>query len=289
MAESLRSWFAGRTLAIATMHHKEKAIAPLLTERLGVEVMIPQGFNTDQFGTFTRDIKRRGTQIETARQKIEAVLQLTGADLAIASEGSFCPHPSLPWITCDREILVLRDQTHNLEFVGQVISEKVNHQYQTVRDWPSVLAFAEQVGFPKQGLVMMATPHSTDSQAIFKGITQESALKNAFETLMARSTTGEIHLETDLRALFNPTRMQVIAETTQALIQILEKSCPQCACPGFSVTRQQPGLPCGWCSTPTSLILFELYECQRCQFSEERYFPQQMQVADPAYCGFCNP
>lgn len=53
------------------MHQKEKVIAPLLEQELCIKVIVPQDFNTDIFGTFTRDVKRPGTQIATAKLKAE--------------------------------------------------------------------------------------------------------------------------------------------------------------------------------------------------------------------------
>ena len=59
--------FKGRKIVIATMHGKERVIEPLIRQVLDVDVVVPQHFNTDRFGTFSRDVKRKGTQLETAR------------------------------------------------------------------------------------------------------------------------------------------------------------------------------------------------------------------------------
>ncbi|NJO76772.1 MAG: hypothetical protein HC833_25390 [Leptolyngbyaceae cyanobacterium RM1_406_9] len=104
------------------MHRKEQAIAPILEQHLGVQVIVPEGFNTDEFGTFTRDIERSGDQRNAARLKAERAMALTGLTLAIASEGSFGPHPAMPFVACDQEIVLLSDRTHHLEIVGQAIS-----------------------------------------------------------------------------------------------------------------------------------------------------------------------
>jgi hypothetical protein len=122
MAASLFSGFTGRTAVLATMHQKEQVIAPILQQELGLEVIIPQGFDTDRFGTFTRDRPRPDHQLATARLKALAALEITGADLAIASEGAFAPHPDLPMLPCDRELVVLVDRTHDLEIVGVALS-----------------------------------------------------------------------------------------------------------------------------------------------------------------------
>lgn len=77
--------FTNRVAVLATMHQKEKVIAPLLEQELGVKVIVPQDFNTDIFGTFTREVKRLGTQIAAARLKAEKALAVTGETLAIST------------------------------------------------------------------------------------------------------------------------------------------------------------------------------------------------------------
>jgi hypothetical protein len=53
--------FKDCTLVIATMHGKEKVIAPLLVKALGVKIIVPENFDTDLYGTFSGEIegKRR--------------------------------------------------------------------------------------------------------------------------------------------------------------------------------------------------------------------------------------
>ncbi len=55
-------YFRGRTAVLGTKHGKEQVIAPLLDEHLGVRVVVPDGFDTDRFGTFTRDVDRAGDE-----------------------------------------------------------------------------------------------------------------------------------------------------------------------------------------------------------------------------------
>ncbi|MBC1225360.1 hypothetical protein GNF09_37015, partial [Nostoc sp. UCD120] len=93
--------FNERLVVLATMHQKEKVIAPLLEQELGIKIIVPQDFNTDIFGTFTREVERPGTQIAAAKLKAEKALELTQENLAVASEGSFTPHPFVPYIYCN--------------------------------------------------------------------------------------------------------------------------------------------------------------------------------------------
>ncbi|NJK28340.1 MAG: hypothetical protein HC925_07555, partial [Coleofasciculaceae cyanobacterium SM2_3_26] len=91
------SYFENRVAAIATMHQKERAIAPIVEPALGIKTMVPPQFDTDAFGTFTRDVDRAGSQVDAARRKAQKALEVTGHTLAIASEGSLCfPIPAFP-------------------------------------------------------------------------------------------------------------------------------------------------------------------------------------------------
>jgi len=281
--------FTGRVAVIATRHRKERVIAPRLESALGIQTQVLPHFNTDRFGTFTRDVKRPANQLATARLKAQSALELTGGALAIASEGSFGPHPQIPFVPCDRELVLLLDLDHDLEIVGQAISTDTNYRSQTIRSVDDALAFAQSVGFPEHGLVVMPTAEGSSSDAIAKGITTESALIAAVETALNSDSTRTAHIETDMRAHFNPTRMKVIAEATEDLVRTIAQCCPNCDCPGFAIARRNPGLPCAWCGTPTLLTLSVTYRCQRCKFETTDKFPEGQPTADPGNCPYCNP
>lgn len=96
-------------------------------------------------------------------------------------------------------------------------------------------------------------------------------------------------VETDMRALYNPTRMEVIAEATRRLLDTLAALCPGCTWPGFAVADRQAGLPCGDCGLPTRQTRRWQYVCRRCGYEHWLDFPEGRTAADPAYCDFCNP
>lgn len=280
--------FANRTAAIATMHHKEQAIAPLLHE-LGIKTTVPENFDTDRFGTFTREIPRSGDQLEAARLKALAAIKQTGLDLAIASEGSFTPHPAFAMLPCDRELVILIDTLHDLEIVGECISTNTNFNHCSVSNIDEAIVFANKVSFPSHALIVMVDRTSTDLNDIIKGITDYDRLHEAVAIALARSTTGKIHLETDMRAMHNPTRMKTIVEATQDLVQKMRSRCPNCLAPGFTIVDRTPGLPCSLCGSPTNITLAYQYRCQKCNFQQEKRYPDSKLVADPTYCLYCNP
>jgi hypothetical protein len=267
------------------MHQKEAVIAPVLQTALEISVQVLSDFNTDAFGTFTRDVPRPGSQRETARRKAQAALAQSGHTLAIASEGAFFPHPAMPWVACDRELILLLDGQHNLEVIGEVLSTQTNYAHATVQSEKAAMAFAQSIGFPEHGLVAMAS--ADDPTLLFKGLRSEADLMSAVEQILAQQ--GSAHLETDMRALHNPTRMGVIEQATHQLVKLLQQCCPQCDYPGFEVVQQVPGLPCEWCQSPTALVKADVYQCQHCRHQARVNFPEGMRAASPAQCGFCNP
>jgi hypothetical protein len=281
--------FHNRVAVLATMHHKEKVIAPLLQQELGINVIVPPNFNTDAFGTFTREIKRPDTQIATAKLKAQKALEMTGQTIAIASEGSFAPHPVLPYIYANREIIVFLDQANELEIIGETFSTETNFNHQVVFNLKQAEQFARKVGFPEHGLVLWFEEPDTGEIEIIKGITTADKLAESIEFAINHAPDGKVHIETDMRAMYNPTRMKNIAQATQDLIQKINCQCPKCSTPGFAITEKIPGLPCELCHQPTYLTLAVVSHCQKCGFGQEKIFPDGKEFADPGLCEYCNP
>jgi hypothetical protein len=285
---NLTDAWEGETITIATMHGKEQVIAPILEQTWGLRSIVPSELDTDQFGTFTREVDRPGDQLATARAKALAALALTGGSIALASEGSFGPHPSVPFAAANRELVLLIDQALGLELVGEAISLNTNYRQGRVRSWAEVEKFAETIGFPDHGLVV-GWGEPQNLQGVTKGLRDRSALAAAVTEALTRSPDGSLWVETDMRAMHNPTRMQVIAQATESLVAKARSTCPVCHWPGFWVTQRLPGLPCGECGLPTPLIRLHRSICDRCGHQQDDPFPQGETTADPTYCPFCNP
>jgi predicted Zn-ribbon and HTH transcriptional regulator len=285
----IKQLFDNRVAVLATMHHKEKVIAPILEENLGINVIVPENFNSDIFGTFTREIKRPDTQIVTAKLKAQKALAITGETMAIASEGSFAPHPSFPYIYTNREIIVFLDQELDLEIIGEVFSTETNFNHQVINSLSAAEEFANKSGFPEHGLVVWCDKNDQDEIEIIKGINTNQNLGEAVKFGLDNSPNGKLNIETDMRALYNPTRMKNIALATQDLVQKINSQCPQCSTLGFTITNKIPGLPCEMCSHPSLLTLAVVYKCKKCGFEQQKLFPDGKQFADPSLCEYCNP
>jgi len=268
------------------MHGKEVMIAPLLHESLGINVSIPVGFNTDQFGTFTRDITRVGNQLEAARAKARAALKLTGADLALASEGSFGTHPSIPFVSSNLEIVVLIDTKHTIEIVGYYRTSAVQARGQSVHTPAEALTVATSWGFPDQGVILRSSENN--SRNIYKDIVTEADLITRATTLLASYFRSTIFIETDMRAHRCPLRRESIKLATLDLIKNCQSLCPTCTTPGFVITKVVTGAPCRACLLPTDRPLETIYSCQKCAHSQS-LDNQETKMVEPAYCNNCNP
>ncbi|MGL2994130.1 DUF6671 family protein [Flavobacterium sp. TSSA_36] len=277
--------FEGRQLVIATMHHKEQVMAPILEESLGVICRVPEDFNTDDFGTFSGEQARVSDALTAARQKCLTAIAVTDCDLVVASEGSFGPHPSAYFASADDEIVVLMDRVHQLEIIGRHVSFATNFSGISIASEAALWDFASQVQFPSHGLILR--PAQGVVEEMVKGITSPEVLLAAFHRLKSNYET--VFVETDMRALYNPTRMGIIGTATKHLVQQVQSLCPACQSPGFSIESVKSGLPCSWCGIPTDSILSLVYCCRKCEFTKEVLYPHQKKTEDPGFCNYCNP
>jgi hypothetical protein len=282
-------FLVNRTAVIATMHQKERAIAPILARELGVKFIVPADFDTDRFGTFTREVKRLGSQVEAARLKAEQALEIAGENLAVASEGTFGPHPAMQYLPANREIVILLDKLNNLEIVGESLSVETNYSHQVVSSVKEAFDFSEKVGWPAHGLVVIVGDATIGKGEIVKGITTEKQLVDAVSEGLKKSSTGKVHIETDMRAMYNPTRMKNIENATLDLVKKIKQFCPECDWPGFEIAERKIGLPCELCCFPTQLVRSAIYKCKKCSYTKEAVFPDGRETADPALCQYCNP
>jgi len=277
--------FQGRKLLIATKHHKEKVIAPILEAELGVECFVLPDFETDVFGTFTREVERRESPFSTLRQKCYKAFEESDADLVVASEGSFGPHPVLFYVPVDEELVLLIDKKNNLEIGAKEISTTTNFMSAEIHLEEELIEFANKAKFPSHGLIVRNSQDYSDH--FEKGITSWEKLFEVFRHF--KQNYGTVYLETDMRAMYNPTRMQIIEQVTQKLVLKIKSLCPECQTPGFGITETIQGLPCQICQYPTRSILSYIYSCQKCGFSKEEKYPNGKTTEDPGLCDCCNP
>lgn len=280
-----KNLFEGRTVAIVTKHGKEQVIAPLLKEGLGINQFVIPAVDTDQLGTFTGEIERMGSPIDALRNKCELACAISDCDLVIASEGSFGPHPSLFFVPADDEWILLKDYKNNLELLVREMSTETNFGGGTFTSLEEVIAFADRSKFPSHALIVKAG--EKDFRHIQKGILSQERLTQ--EVLSCLAAYNQTHVETDMRAHMNPTRMAVIQRAMEKLVRKANSFCPSCHLPGFDVVAIGEGLPCIQCNTPTHLTLYRVEACTGCGFFNYVFYPLDKRTTDPQNCPRCNP
>lgn len=279
--------FSNRTIVIATMHWKEQVISPLLSEAFTATCIVPEWLNTDKFGTFTRDVKRVGNMLESARAKIDKAMEKTGCDIAIASEWSFGAHPTMPFMQSNFELTVLYDAKNKREIRGHYRTWNTNMHWTYIHTVDEALTFAEKSGFPDHGIIVRRWKEG--KRWIDKDIETEKDLIQSVEHFLKWPFTSKIYLETDMRAHKNPTRMQAIEKSTKNLIANANSLCPSCEMPWFIVKEVNWALLCGWCAQATQLPIYEIKRCDSCAYQENVPITKYGEYADPSYCCHCNP
>jgi hypothetical protein len=275
----------GELFAIATMHKKEQVIAPLFASEFGAIAMVPENINTDALGTFSGEIPRVGDMHTAAQKKCLMAMDLLNLDFGVASEGSFGPHPECGYIPAATECIVFIDRKSGLEIHETIMSIETNFLAQHIATESELREFATHVGFPSHGLILRNSDGASDG--LFKGLQEEDKLMGAFHSL--QKEYGSVFVETDMRAMYNPTRMKMIAKCAQKLIDKINSNCPECATPGFGVGDVICGLPCKLCGLPTRSVLAHLYICNICGCRTEKMYPLDKLDEDPMFCDYCNP
>lgn len=275
-------------VVIATMHGKEAVIGPLLRGALGLQPQLLAGFDTDRFGTFSRDIPRRDSPLATARAKIAAALEcMPEVHAGVASEGSFGPHPHVPFVPLDTELVMLLDRRDGVEIVGTHTTPRTNYAQRVVVDARSAVEFAEGIGFPAHGVIVTAAVDGKPDPAVLlrkDNMSPEELLANVADAI---TISGAACVETDMRACRNPTRMRAIRRAAIDLVRRCRSCCPRCGRRGFVATERIAGLPCASCHAATAATRAMIEVCAGCGFRREQFAREAW--ADPGFCDCCNP
>lgn len=284
-SRQLKDFFNNRKVAICSMHGKQHVMRPLITRYLGLEAASEVEINTDEFGTFTGEVERTSDPVTTLRNKILKGLHVSGLTLGIGNEGSFGPHPEMPFIPSDQEIVMLIDLENNIEIFDVVTSTNTNHAQKEINSVKDIVEFAAQVNFPSHALILKQVKEEHVIN-LRKGILGWELLYTIMHQFSGSDT--KIIAETDMRAHLNPTRMKVIEQATESLLTKLINTCPECQWPGFACVKTKRGLTCSQCGAPTRLTLSKIYKCKSCDYTDERFYSEG-QKAEPQYCDHCNP
>ena len=284
----------GARIILGSMHGKERAIARPFMRFLGAEVVPQPDLDTDAYGTYSAEIPRVGTMLETARAKAQAAMCLSGSLFGLASEGSYGPHPYLPFLPGGTELLVFIDDARKIEIVETLIAPRTNFASHACAAEDDVRGVLEGMGFPSHAvLVQPSMPEFRAAEwarpLLFKGLSDAGAVRKAIAICAAASKDAKALIVTDLRAHLNPTRMAVIRMAAGRLARRVASNCPVCGMPGFGIADIVRGLRCTDCGSPTRLPVATLFRCVACSHSKRIPLKRTLSGADPAQCDYCNP
>lgn len=280
--------YKGMSVSLATMHGKEHAIAGPMADILGLNIQTALEIDTDQFGTFTGETPRPGDMRQTALLKAREGIRLTRLSAGLASEGSFGPHPFLPFVGVGRELLVFVDDARGLVVSETLLNIETNFSHVRVRSADGVEDFLTSIGFPDHAVVV-TTNDKTSPETVGKGLRSIPDVRRCIFECVAASSDGFALVQTDMRANFNPTRMKMIGQLAQKLGERLQCICPACSTPGFGFMLFREGLPCARCFGATSETLNEIWGCSSCTYRENRDRADGLCHSDPGDCAHCNP
>lgn len=275
--------YKNKQVLLATKHAKEQVIQPVFKSVLHCQVNT-KDFDTDKYGTFSGEIPRPLGPYQTCILKAKEAAEKFGYELSIASEGSYGPHPFIPFIPGGHEVMIFWDKSKDWIIAEQLITEKTNYSSIYVDSTTNIEGFLRQMGFPGHALIMQT---ATTKEIIAKGINDihllQSCLKSGYKV------EDRLLLTTDMRAMLNPTRMKVLSELAIKLANRIKTNCPGCWAPGFGFKKTQDNLLCQSCDSPTSLYKFELYGCVQCCYEESKPRKDGLEYASPEFCNYCNP
>lgn len=266
-------------IAFLTCHDKARLVVDALAP-LGFVVEPNSACDTDQFGTFSREIPRQGSAHDAAQRKAELGCTLAGTRYGLGSEGCFGRDPHLGWMPWDYEILCLWDAELNYAVFAMAGSGATNYAHAEIDSLEAADSFARRAQFPEHALIL-----GRPGEPWFRKAIQDPAvLMDAVGQVLAHQPS--VWLETDMRAHLNPQRQVVITEAARQLARRLASHCPQCNAPGYAIARHEPGLLCEDCGLTTALAAAHIWECPACRHQQRQAVAHLASAGD---CERCNP
>lgn len=293
MVVQMKPQIFGLMVAVGIIHAEWDALtvrdhARVRAEAGELALQCPADLDTDALGTFTGEVERTGTPLETAIAKARLGMAASGTALGLANEGSFGAHPANPFIPGNQELLVLVDEERGMVVQESLLSHRTCHSQTRALDIDALQPYLQRIGFPRQGVIVRPAVAPAGVH-LYKGLTDWTTVANALGMCAHASEDGHALVQPDLRAHLSPLRMRVIRRLGWRMAERLARLCPSCASPGFGRLESRSGLPCAWCAEPTRLPLAEIQGCSACSHRETRPPAHGLREADAGYCDRCNP
>jgi hypothetical protein len=277
--------YKNQPAVLTTKHDKLPLIAPSMHSEVGLEVT-DINLDTDQLGTFSGEIARSGSALETAIAKAELGIEATGIPIGLASEGSIGPDPQNPFLTSDIEIVVLVDQERDLVIYESHRAFEIVGATVEVSPGEDLTSFLARADFPSHHLIAKASAHG--ELRTRKGIGTHVALHAAINELAVHSDSGKVTLETDFRANHSPSRRVNIQAAAEKLAARLAQLCESCGTPGFGRVSYVTGVKCSGCGMQNlDAVAAERLCCVSCEFTIAG--KSIASSIPPERCDWCNP
>ena len=280
--------YCKRHASLATKHNKQRAVARPFRRALGLEIIPTPDLDTDLLGTFSGEVPRVGSASSVCERKARLGMVATGLPLGLASEGSFGPHPFIPFIPAGIEIMTFVDDERSFVVSETFLAERTNYGHREARNIDELANWLPIVGFPSHALIVREKSGGPGA-TVEKGIVSIDRLRSAMALAVATSQEGIAWVEPDMRAHHNPTRMAGIRRLSLRLARRLATPCPACSAPGWGQTGTIKGLPCEHCNAPTEMVRFQVFSCVLCSHQEEKPRNDGLIETSPQYCPCCNP
>lgn len=278
--------YANLKIGLATMHAKERAVAPAFRRVLGADVVPVANLDTDVLGTFSGEVPRPDALVETSLLKAELVFRTMDVECAIASEGSYGPIDRLPLTASGVEVMAFVDRRRGVRFVETLATHRTNWKLLRFKAGdPSIPIVLRSMGFPEYGVFVIC---SSNWDHPVKGLATEEEVIAAMNREAEKSDDKMAVLVTDMRAHRNPTRMKVVRALSWKLARRLQRLCPACGAPGFGHIESRRGLPCEACGDPTDWIDFEIDGCSACGHAAARPRKDGRRTASKLSCRSCH-
>lgn len=276
--------YRGRVAAMATKHDKTTLVRPVLAEILELDV-IGIEVDTDALGTFSGEVERTASPLDTAIAKARMGMDASGHPIGVASEGTIGPSQSVPFLQVCRELVVLVDDIRGIVITGTANSYDLVAVTEDVDSTSDLTNLVRRAQFPTHAMIVSALGASMP--IVIKGIQDLPTLHAAVRTCAERSPHGRARVETDLRAHKCPSRRPIIDRAARHLANRAATACPACATPGYGPVRDEIGVPCAWCGRETDTPRARVHGCVSCH--AEHLDTIQTGPADPGRCTWCNP
>lgn len=266
---------------LVTKHGKHQLLAPVFGESgWSLEVASAE---TDSLGTFSGDVPRRFSPLETVRRKALLGVDLGDAPWLVASEGSI--GTSWPGLVDDVEMVALVSRDARTIVVGRAVGYGLRSVHFTVEATTTdeeISRHCADADLPRHHLMVVASDHRNEA---IGGLDSVEGVLDACHRLVRPHRA--LTVQTDFRAHLCPSRQRVIVDAARDLMTRMSHGCPRCGAPGFGAEATIAGRPCRDCGSPTDESLALQWVCPACGFDENRSL--EGELADPSHCPRCNP